>query len=766
MNKKSFRICFLISFVTACAVFLPYILKNGGVFTVVDDFNTQQLPFSAAVWNAIRGDDLGQWNWNLDLGSSLVTGFSFYNLGSPFFWVSLLFPKGSFPYLAGYLYIGKYVVASLSSFLYLRCFTDNPKKEKYAVIGALLYAFSGFQTTNLEFFHFHDVVAFFPLLLWGIENVDDKKKHPAFVASIFLNCLVNYFFFVQEVVFMVLYFFTRYWGTSVKECRRKMLTCMLCGILGVGMASVLFVPSVLYIMGYDRSEMALYLSNFVYDAKNLLFIIKGILFPGDSMRDQSALLPFNYTSTSCYIPLFGLSLVLPFMKKDHSWIKHLLCILFVITLFPFMDSGFLLFREVTRRWWYMLVLILVLASVKVLENPEEYHISTGVWAYFSAITIFYLCVKLIPWDSGHDQTIFHGDRFTYFYVIAVAGVIIIDLLHRTKLMNYQCILGLTVVACALTTGLTLHFYRKDTDSKTYIRNYETSAYLKSMDDQYRYRTTDNETTLPGSAAGVGAFSSTMEVSSFRFDKLFDINTRNISADRWKIPGLLQLLGGKYVITEDPNADNIVSEVSTPEKVAEKVGNQEIYVTEGKAFPIGFYLDHYILASELISLPTEQRALALMHAAVVYPQNVEQVSSVMDHLDISTVNFEQPVDELIATAESNKVEDFSRSSHGFSCSTNYNEDRIVYFSVPNDDGWTAMVDGAETEIVDSGGMMLVKVPAGRHDIKFTYQTPGFKSGVVLSAMSWVVFVSFCLFTAVLFPLKRKAVNKAEQKGGEK
>lgn len=103
-----------------------------------------------------------EWIWNIDLGSSFVNAFSFYNLGSPFYWISLLFPRGSFPYLAGFLYILKYVVASMTAYLYLRLFAED---RRYAVIGALLYAFSGFQTTNLEFFHFHDVTAVFPLML-------------------------------------------------------------------------------------------------------------------------------------------------------------------------------------------------------------------------------------------------------------------------------------------------------------------------------------------------------------------------------------------------------------------------------------------------------------------------------------------------------------------------------------------------------------------------------------------------------------------------
>ena len=108
----------------------------------------------------------------------------------------------------------------MTAYLYLNCFIpadstcesvivpQNPLKVKpdVAVIGALLYAFSGFQTINLEFNHFHDVVAVFPLLLWGIENIDEKKKRPAFIIAVAINCLINYFFFIQSVVFMLIYF--------------------------------------------------------------------------------------------------------------------------------------------------------------------------------------------------------------------------------------------------------------------------------------------------------------------------------------------------------------------------------------------------------------------------------------------------------------------------------------------------------------------------------------------------------------------------------
>ena len=111
------------------------ILQSGGFLTLAADFNEQQLPFSVAAWKGVRSGS--PWLWGVDLGSSLITTFSFYNLGSPFFWLTLPFPVDSFPRLAGFLFILKYMTAAGSGYVYLRRFCGTPA----AVTGALIYAF-------------------------------------------------------------------------------------------------------------------------------------------------------------------------------------------------------------------------------------------------------------------------------------------------------------------------------------------------------------------------------------------------------------------------------------------------------------------------------------------------------------------------------------------------------------------------------------------------------------------------------------------------
>ena len=705
-----------------------------------DDFNAQQLTFAQAVWNAVHYGNGGEWTWNLDLGSSVLNGFAFYNIGSPFYWIFLALPKGIFPYLVAPLYILKYTVATVTAYIYLRLFTkkEEGKTDNFAIVGALLYAFSGFQTVNLMFFHFHDVVAFFPLLLWGVETIDDKKKRPLFILAIFINCTVNYFFFIQEVIFMVIYFLFRYWKEPVKETLKKMLACIICGVMGVGMAAAIFVPSVLYIKGNPRSEMALYLKNFAFDSKSLLYLIKGTLLPGDVMPANSAVIYQDWNSSSCYLPLFGISLVIAFIGKDRSWLQKLLLFLFAVSLFPFMSSGFLLFTAVYQRWWFMFVLVMALATVKVLEDPKEYFMSKGLLLYVLITTVFFLAIKYVDWNSTKEQIVFYENRFTYFYIIAVAGPVLIDILYRTNKLKQSVVLVLTMAFCTLTTGLTLYYY-KGADTSGYMAKYEASINLKTLDAQYRYHTRDNVIALLGGGSSIGCFSSTIENSAHEFNTLLEVDTNNSSQGRVDIPGLGQLLGGKYIVKDDPNAENIVDTVSCK--------NKTFYVTEQEAFPIGFAMDQYIYANELVKIPFEKRGIALMNAAVIMPGEEAKVTSCMTHIDVSSIDYGASVDEMAKASQLVAVRDFSRDYHGFKCTTDYDKETMVYFSVPNDKGWTATIDGQRTSVIDSCGMMLLKVPSGHHAVEFTYHTPGLKAGTALAAVSWAAFAGLCIYLKV-------------------
>ena len=148
----------------AFLLFLPFLIIDKGLFIYYGDFNVQQIPFYRMAHDAVRSGNIF-WNWNTDLGANFIGSYSFYLLGSPFFWLTLPFPSAAVPYLMAPLLMLKFALSSLTAYAYLRRFV----RPDFAVMGGLLYAFSGFSIYNVFFNHFHEAIVYFPLMLLALE---------------------------------------------------------------------------------------------------------------------------------------------------------------------------------------------------------------------------------------------------------------------------------------------------------------------------------------------------------------------------------------------------------------------------------------------------------------------------------------------------------------------------------------------------------------------------------------------------------------------
>ena len=140
---------------------LPILIRRGMPFFYYGDYNVQQIPFYILAHRAVKNGNFF-WTWNADLGGTMFGDFAFYLWGSPFFWLSTLFPEKSIPFIMPFLMALKYGTAACTAYIYIRRYVH---KNAYAMMGGYLYAFSGFNACNIVFNHSTDSVAFFPLYL-------------------------------------------------------------------------------------------------------------------------------------------------------------------------------------------------------------------------------------------------------------------------------------------------------------------------------------------------------------------------------------------------------------------------------------------------------------------------------------------------------------------------------------------------------------------------------------------------------------------------
>ena len=305
---------------------------------------------------------------------------------------------------------------------------------------------------------------------------------------------------------------------------------------------------------------------------------------------------------------------------------------------------------------------------------------------------------------------------------------------------------------SLTTFLGISLYRHNTDTNAYMTKYKVAEKFDVINEQYRYNSGNNISTLAGQAAGTGVFSSTVENTSKEFDKIFNdydsVNTRlsvlhNDYTNDFMTFGppstdaRVLLLGGKYIVTQDRKSSHIIRHYVE--------NGQNYYIKEVPACPIGFALNKYITKKELMKIPLEKRALTMMNAVVI-DSNIK--SEVNDTVSLYKGKvYAKRKGKYIANANKLRVRNFKRDNTGFSCSTNYENKKIVWFSVPYDSGWKATIDGKNAEIIKSAGMMAVKVPKGNHKLIFKYCTPCFKIGMVLSIVSFIVFILYSVVSVV-------------------
>ena len=106
-RKEKALSTFLVALGTALFLFVPYMLQSEGYFTFYGDFNVQQIPFYQKCHEAIRSGNI-YWDFGTDLGANFIGSYSFYLLGSPFFWLTIPFPNSIVPYLMGPLLILKF----------------------------------------------------------------------------------------------------------------------------------------------------------------------------------------------------------------------------------------------------------------------------------------------------------------------------------------------------------------------------------------------------------------------------------------------------------------------------------------------------------------------------------------------------------------------------------------------------------------------------------------------------------------------------------
>ena len=164
-------------------------------------------------------------------------------------------------------------------------------------------------------------------------------------------------------------------------------------------------------------------------------------------------------------------------------------------------------------------------------------------------------------------------------------------------------------------------------------------------------------------------------------------------------------------------------------------------------PMGFTYDYYLTESEYEDTVKSTRSNLLMRALVLPDEAAETYGKYLTHLPDDKLNdlyYEEYVQDC-ADRRAMAASVFQMNNSGFHAEITLGKENLVFFSVPYDDGFTAYVNGQETEIVEvDEGLMAVFCPAGENTIDFVYQPDGIRLSRPLTFGGigvWLVYTAY-------------------------
>lgn len=97
-------------------------------------------------------------------------------------------------------------------------------------------------------------------------------------------------------------------------------------------------------------------------------------------------------------------------------------------------------------------------------------------------------------------------------------------------------------------------------------------------------------------------------------------------------------------------------------------------------------------------------------------------------------------ELAKKMEENAWKLTSVQGSHISGTIDVDEAKTLFFAIPYDKGWTVKVDGKTVKTKALGKAFLtIEISKGKHKISLSYVSPGFKEGMVLSIVGFVIFL---------------------------
>lgn len=405
MIKEQRKYCYgvyTLMFLLMCiVVFLPFFTEGKSFVwgAGVEDGLSQHFSALAYYGEALREffrnllaghPKLVMWDMSLGYGADILSTLNYYAIGDP---LNLLYgfvsPKNT-ETMYDFMILLRMYLAGITFIIYAR----KMKKRSYGtVIGALVYVFSGFCfRLGLRHPFFINPMIYFPLLCLGIEKIYQRERPYVFIFAVCVSAMSNYYFLYMLTIFAVIYAWIRFYKyTEENKMKNFCLTILKFGMyytLGIAMAAVILLPSVIGFLGNGRYGNGVdWKSLIVYPGKYYLLFIENFIGYGNMGSNTNA----------GYLPIVGIVVLFTLFSQrmKHKKYRAAFIASIIALILPIFGYAFNGFSYANNRWAFALSFIVALLIAEmyprlfVMSKRQQIGIGAGIIIY----TVFCIIVN-------------------------------------------------------------------------------------------------------------------------------------------------------------------------------------------------------------------------------------------------------------------------------------------------------------------------------------------------------------------------------------
>lgn len=740
-----------------------YLFKNIGSDTLNIVY-----PARAQWADLVREAGFTSWSFRQGMGQNVYP----MGLHDPFSAILMMFGKETIPYVMAWNGVLQILLAGFFFFKYLKTLG----RDTYVtIIGSVIYAFSGYVMGVHSWVSFSILFIAGPLLLWGVELLLKKNNWIVFPIGVYFIAGPR---LVTFGIFLFVYSLFRYVdenGWDLKGLIIFWLKMAGLGALGLMMASWFFGVKFTALLGSSRisgpasrastlsSEPIFGLLSDQVGATSIMRLFSNeILGPAsvDNFKGYR-----NYLESPFYYVGLASLLLIPqtffhLSKKQKALFAGLLAFWLFLAAFPWFRYAYFLFvtdhfRSFSLHLSYILLFFGLFALSKIIQHRKVDLPTLGISLVALLILLNY------PWESvGVDSRI-----QTSANIFLVLNAVMIYLLTSPRLKYIAQVAFMLLICTELTYFAYSGTHHREPLTKAEYKagkgyndaTYDALASIRDKDDGF-FRIQKDFTSSPAvhyslndamvqGFFGTPSYQSQNQKNYIRF--LYEtevIEANDVTRTKWA-PGLRSrfmlrnLANVKYVLRQDNGSDLLQQGHSR------FGGVDNIRIFKNDYFlPFGYTYDSYFSYNEFKQVPKAKKDIGFLKAAVVFEENMAVVKNLrkLNPANVRTEGFN--FNDLQKDISQRSLGAFQMTDfqHDYLKGTvNLDKEKLVFFSIPFDEGWSAKVNGKEVELLQVNiGFMGFVLPQGEHEIELSHQPTGLTVLWLISLLGFGIFAYIC------------------------